>query len=141
MSSKHFLNQKGSYTDYTVALSCIPPFAFRTASIHRGISHGYWPVLTPVLPTVIKLVGFPLGGGTFLIHTETVEHDKPSRVAVLDTSRCAWHLLPYPVQRQQQKIVLPIHPLNGTHTQSMSQNPSLTHLLPLTYTNESGFNK
>jgi hypothetical protein len=47
-----------------------------------------------------------------------VKCEKPSSAVVLDTNRCAWHLLPYPVQRP---FLFPIHPLNGTHNESMSQ--------------------
>uniref|UniRef100_A0A8C7T0M0 Ig-like domain-containing protein n=1 Tax=Oncorhynchus mykiss TaxID=8022 RepID=A0A8C7T0M0_ONCMY len=36
------------------------------------------------------------------------------------SNRCAWHLLPYPVQRHFN-LFLPIHTLNGKHTQCMSQ--------------------
>ena len=38
---------------------------------------------------------------------------------VLDRKRL--HLQPCPVQKALQSFVLPVHPLNGTHTQSMSQ--------------------
>jgi hypothetical protein len=56
-------------------------------------------MLTPMLPTVVKVAGCPLGGGLFLINMGKLLNMKPSSVAVLDTNRCAWHLLPYPVQR------------------------------------------
>jgi hypothetical protein len=45
-------------------------------------------------------------------------HDKPSRVAVLDTIRCTYAV---PLSKALKNFVLPIHSLNGTHTQSMSQ--------------------
>uniref|UniRef100_A0A8C8FLG4 Immunoglobulin V-set domain-containing protein n=1 Tax=Oncorhynchus tshawytscha TaxID=74940 RepID=A0A8C8FLG4_ONCTS len=54
-----------------------------------------------------KFAGYPLGGGPFLIHTGTVEHEKPSSVAVPDTNRCTWYLLPYPVQRHLQFLSCP----------------------------------
>ena len=44
-------------------------------------------------------VGWMSFGWWIILDTwETVECEKPSNVAVLDTNWCAWHLLPYPVQ-------------------------------------------
>ena len=70
----------------------------------------------------VKLAGCPLGGGPFLKHAETVEREKPSSVAVLDTNQCTWYLLPYPVQRHLNILPCPFS-LNGTHSQSMSLMP------------------
>ena len=78
---------------------------------------------------------------------ETIGHGKPSSIACLDTLR-AVRLAPttIPHLKALKYLFLPIHPLNGTHTQSMSQlsknfkNPSLTCLLPFIYTDWSGFN-
>ena len=41
---------------------------------------------------------------------ETVECEKPSCVAVLDTNMCAWHLLPYHVQRHLNILFLVLSP-------------------------------
>ena len=73
---------------------------------------------------------------------ETVEHEKPSSVAVLDTNRCARH----PTTIPRSKALTSFHPLNGTHTHSVSivsrlTDPSLTCLLPLVYTDWSDINK
>ena len=56
----------------------------------------------------------PLGLWTiFDTHGKLLSVKNPAALQFLTHSnRCAWHLLPYPVK---------IHPLNGTHTQSMSQ--------------------
>ena len=53
---------------------------------------------------------------------ETVERENPSSVAVLDTLKPV-HLAPTTLPRSKalKLFVLPIHPLNVTHTQSMSQ--------------------
>jgi hypothetical protein len=53
---------------------------------------------------------------------ETVEREKLSSVAVLDTLKqvCLAHIT-LSVSKALKYGVLPIHPLNGTHTQSMSQ--------------------
>ena len=77
-------------------------------------------------------------------HTrETVECENPCSVAVLDTNRCAWHLLQYPVQRHLKLLSCPFT-LWMAHTFLVSvvsrvNNPSLTCLLPFIYTDWSGF--
>jgi hypothetical protein len=38
---------------------------------------------------------------------ETVEHEKFSTVAVVDTNQCAWYLLPYPFQRHLNHLSCP----------------------------------
>ena len=52
---------------------------------------------------------------------ETVEHEKPSSVAVLDTLKPV-RLAPttIPCSKALKYLVLPIQPLNGTHMQSSS---------------------
>jgi hypothetical protein len=53
---------------------------------------------------------------------ETVERENLAVLQFLTHSnRCTWHLLPYLIQRHLKYFVLPIHPLNGRYTQSMSQ--------------------
>jgi hypothetical protein len=62
-----------------------------------------WPMLTPMLPTVVSSWLDVLWLVDHSRYTwETVEREKPSSVAV-------------------KYFVLPSHPLNGTHTQYMSQ--------------------
>jgi hypothetical protein len=48
---------------------------------------------------------------------ETVAHEKPFSVAVLDTNWRAWHLLPYPVQRHLN--------LWSSHSKWHTHNPCL----------------
>uniref|UniRef100_A0A8C7SWX8 C-type lectin domain-containing protein n=1 Tax=Oncorhynchus mykiss TaxID=8022 RepID=A0A8C7SWX8_ONCMY len=50
---------------------------------------------------------------------ETVDCENPKSVAVLDTNRCAWHLLQVPRSKTLTFCVLPIQHLNGTCTQPM----------------------
>jgi hypothetical protein len=76
---------------------------------------------------------------------ETVERVKSSSIAVLDKPVC---LAPTSIPRSKvlEYLVFPIHPLNGTHTQSVSivsrlKHPSLACLLPFIYTDSNGFNK
>ena len=81
-------------------LSCTPSFCpqfIGAWTLHgvESIPHGCWTMLTPMLPTVVKLAGCP------------VEHEKPSSVAVLDTNRWAWQLLQYPVQRHLNLLSCP----------------------------------
>ena len=76
---------------------------------------------------------------------ETIEHEKPSSVAVLDTNRCARHLLPYPIQRHLNILSCPFslwmaHIQYTIHVSIVSwlKNPPL---LPFICTDWSGFNK
>jgi hypothetical protein len=97
----------------------------------RSVPQGCWPMLTPVLPTVLD------------------PHGKLLYVWKIQQRCSSWH---QPVRLAPTTItpfkgsVLPIHPLNNTHTQSMSlivsrlKNPSLNRLLPFIYTDWSGLN-
>ena len=80
-------------------------------------------MLTPMLPKVVSswldvlwMVGHSRYTG------EPVKCEKLSSVAVLDTLKLL-RLAPPTIPRSKalQYFVLTIHPLNGTHTQSMSQ--------------------
>jgi hypothetical protein len=53
---------------------------------------------------------------------QTVEREHPSSVADLDTLKLE-RLAPTTIPRSKalKAFVLPIHPLNGTHTEAMSQ--------------------
>jgi hypothetical protein len=109
----------------------------------ESVQQWCWPMLTPMLPTVDRIrVGW-MSFGWWCIHWYTRETDKrenPSSVAVLDTTCCAWHVLPYPVQRHLNILS---YPLNGTHTTYVSrlQNHSLTCFLPFIHIEWSGCNK
>ena len=107
-----------------VILSFIP-LALRTASTHwdmdawvESVPQGYCPHVDS------KLAGCPLGGGACLIDTgNCFECEKPSSIAFLDPNRCAWHLLPYPVERNLNIWVLLIYLIVST--------PSSTQILLL----------
>ena len=68
----------------------------------------------------VKLAGCPLGGGPFLKHTRNC-CEKPNSDAVLDTLKVRLAPTTIPCSKALKYFVLPIHPMNGTHTQSMSQ--------------------
>ena len=135
--------------DTFLILRCTIPFCPQNSLNSPGhglykvssIPQGCWPMLTSVLPTVVASSLDILWVVDYSLYTrETVAGEKPSSVAVLDTHRCAWHLLPYlPCSTAHKSFVLPIPQLNGTHTQSMSivsrlTNPPLTCLPPFIYT-------
>jgi hypothetical protein len=74
-------------------------------------------------PRLCQVGWMSFGWWTILdTHRETVEHGKPNRVAVLDTLKTV-RLPPTTIPRSKtlKSFVMPIHPLNGTHIQSMSQ--------------------
>ena len=88
----------------------------------ESVPQGCWPMSTSIVQCCVKLPVCPSGGGPSLTHTwETVECEKPSSIAVLDRLKSV-HLAPTTIPRSKALTfyVLPIHPLNGTHTQSMS---------------------
>jgi hypothetical protein len=103
----------------SIILSCTP-LPFRTASI--GLCMDFMvSKVTPMLPTVVASWLDVLWVLTHSCYTrETVEREKPSGAAVLDILKLM-RLAPttVPCSKAFKSFVLPIHPLNGTHTQSM----------------------
>jgi hypothetical protein len=71
----------------------------------------------------------------------------PAALQILTQTGASGTYYQTPRSKALKCFVLPLHPLNDTHTQSMSQlshwlrNPSLTCLLPFIYTDWSGFNE
>ena len=96
-------------------LSCTSSFALRTASICQSmdstrcwIPQGCWSMLTPMLPIVVSSWLNVLWVVDHSWYTrETVDCEKPTSVGVLDTKRCTWHLLPYPIQRHLRILPCP----------------------------------
>jgi hypothetical protein len=88
----------------------------------KSVLQGCWPMLTRMNPTVVSSL---LDVLWVMDHSsctlETVEREKPSSVAVLDTLKPVC-LAPttIPHSKALTSFVLPIHLLKGTHTQSMS---------------------
>ena len=124
----------------TLLPSELPQFVRFRLQCVESVPQGCWHMLTPKLPTVVS--------SWLDVLWETVERGNPSSVAVLDTLNPV-HLAPtaIPHSKALKSFVLPIHPLNGTHTQSMSQlSQGLKILLypvssPSSTLNWSGFNK
>jgi len=81
-----------------------------------------WPLINePFSTTGLPLVGCPLGGGPFLIHTGKLLSVKNPAVLLFLThsNRCTSHL-PYPVQRQLNLLTFPF-----TLWMSHAHNPCL----------------
>ena len=74
-------------------------------------------------------------------HSWYTQEKKSSSNAVLDTNRCTWHLLPYPVQRHLHFLSCPLTLWMAYTIISWLKNNYLTCLLPFIYTDGSGFNK
>ena len=88
----------------------------------ESVPQGCWPILTPMLPTVVSSWLNVLCVVDHSWYTwETVEGEKPSSIAVLDTLKPV-HLAPatIPCSKALKSFVLPIHPRKGTHTQCPS---------------------
>ena len=91
-------------------------------ALHKVSKVFHRPMLTPMLPTVLSSwLDVLWVEDHFLIHTGNRWVWKPRSVAVLETLKPV-RLTPTTIPRSkaQKYFVLPIHPLNGTHTQSMS---------------------
>ena len=109
----------------------------------KSIPQGCWPMLTPMLPTVVsswldvlRVVDHPW------YTRETVECKKNSNVAVLDTNLWAY----YHTLFKGTLIFCLAHSPSEWHTIHVSiiswlKNISLTCLLSFIYTDWSGFNK
>ena len=98
-----------------------PQFVAWTRQGVESLPQGCSPMLTPMLPTVVSSwldVIWVVNRSLFT--QETVEREKLSSVAVLEKPVC---LAPttIPHSKAFKSFVLPIHPKNGTHIQSMSQ--------------------
>ena len=106
-------------------LSCKSPFALRTATIRWGMDSTRCRKRSTVVSSWLDVLWV-------LDHSwytqETDECETPSSAAVLDTNRCAWHLLPYPVQTHLHVLSCPFN-LWMAHTQSMSQLFQDLHIL------------
>uniref|UniRef100_A0A4W5QRG8 Ig-like domain-containing protein n=1 Tax=Hucho hucho TaxID=62062 RepID=A0A4W5QRG8_9TELE len=98
--------------DFSGLYSCEVSNPYGAASgflyVHKGnevfgwLSFGWWTILST--------------------HGKLLSVKTPATLQFLrHSNRCAWHLLPYPVLKALTYFVLHIPPLNGTHTQSMSQ--------------------
>jgi hypothetical protein len=69
----------------------------------------------------LKVVWMSFGWWTILdTHRKLLSVENPAAFGVLDTNRCAWHLLQYPVQRHLN-ILSCLFTLWMAHTQSMTQ--------------------
>ena len=117
-------------------LSCTPICPQNGLQGVKSVPQGCRPMLTSMLPTVVSSWLDVLWVVDQSWYTqETVECVKPSSVAVLDTLKLV-RLEPTTIPRSTalKYLVLPIHPLNGTHTQSMSQLSRGLKILPVIYT-------
>ena len=119
-------------TLWTPSSSWVEPlFAFKETQfvgvwILQGVKiipQGWWQVLTPTFLWVVSSWLDVLWVGDHSWHTQgkLLSVKDPAALRFLThLNRCAWHLLPYPVQRHLN-IFLHIPPLNNSHTQSLSQ--------------------
>ena len=108
---------------------------YATAKSINGVCQTLGMLLTPMLPTDVSswLDVLWVVDHTLYTHTQLLI------VNVLDTNRCAWHLLPYPVQRHLNILSCPFtlwmaHIHNPCLNRLEAKKTSLTCLFPFIYT-------
>jgi hypothetical protein len=85
------------------------------------VPQGCWPMLTPVLPTVVScwLDALWVVNQSWYTRGNVKRKRKTAVLQFLKQNRCA--LVPTTMPKALKYFVLPIHPLHGTRTQSMSR--------------------
>ena len=75
----------------------------------KSVPQGCWPMLIPMFPTVVSSWLYVLGWWTILdTHRKLLSVKNTAASQFLTHSnRCAWHLLPYPIQRQVHILSCP----------------------------------
>ena len=124
-------------------LQFVGAWTTRCQAFHRVAS----PCWFQCFPQLCQVGWMSYGWWTILdTHGKLLSMKNPAALQFLTHSnQCAWHLLPYPVQKALQTFAMPISPSEWhTYTIHVSivsrlKNPSL--ILPFIYTDWSGFNK